>query len=60
VVEFFDRSGRKLGDKASLERHICDTTGILAEALRGRTLSSFSIEERFSWQRSRTTKKPED
>jgi hypothetical protein len=60
VVEFFDSSGRKLGDKASLERHICDTTGIPAEALRGRALSSFSIEERLSWQKSRRTKKPED
>ena len=60
VVEFFDKTGRKLGDKTSLERHICDTTGIPAEALRGRTLSSFSIEERMSWQSSRTTKKPED
>ena len=60
VVEFFDRSGRKLGDKGSLERHICDTTGIPAEALRSRALSSFSIEERFSWQRGRKTKKPED
>jgi hypothetical protein len=60
VVEFFDKAGRKLGDKASLERHICGITGIPAEALRGRALSSFSIEERFSWQRSRKTKKPED
>ena len=60
VVEFFDKAGRKLGDKASLERHICDITGIPTEALRGGALSSFSIEERFCWQRSRTTKKPED
>lgn len=60
VVEFFDKSGRKLGDKASLERHICEITGIPAEVLRGRPLSSFSIEERFSWQRNRRTKKPED
>jgi hypothetical protein len=60
VVDFFDKAGRKLGDKASLGRHICGITGIPAEALRGRALSSFSIEERFSWQRSRKTKKPED
>ena len=60
VVEFFDKAGNRLGDKASLERHICDITGVPAEALRGRALSSFSIEERFSWQKSRRTKKPED
>jgi hypothetical protein len=60
MVEFFDNAGGWLGDKASLERHICDITGIPAEALRGRALSSFSIEERFSWQKSRRTKKPED
>ena len=60
VVQFFDKSGRRLGDKQSLEPHICDIAGIPAEALRGRTLTNFSIEERFSWQRNRTTKKPED
>ena len=60
TVEFYDNTGRKLGDKTSLERHVCDITGIPAEALRGRPLSSFSIEERFSWQRIRTTKRPED
>ena len=60
IVEFFDSSGKWLGDKTSLERHICDITGIPVEALRGRALTSFSIEERMSWQRSRNTKKPED
>ncbi|KAK3615101.1 hypothetical protein LTR56_026802 [Elasticomyces elasticus] len=60
VVEFYDKTGTKLGDKTTLERHICDITGIPAKALRGNPLSSFSIDERFSWQRSRNTKKPED
>lgn len=60
AVEFYDRMFQKLGDKKTLERHICDITGIPAAALRGRTLSSFGIEERFSWQSSRKTKKPED
>ena len=59
-VEFYDKTFQKLGDKRTLERHICDITGIPAAALRGRPLSSFSIEERFSWQRSRKTRKPED
>jgi hypothetical protein len=60
TVEFYDKMGMKVGDKMSLERDICDISGIPAEALRGRLLSTFSIEERFSWQRRRTTKKPED
>nr|POE72161.1 vegetative incompatibility protein het-e-1 [Quercus suber] len=60
VVEFYDKSGQKLGDKKTLERHICDVTGIPAAALRGRPLTSFSMEERISWQRSRKTRKPED
>ena len=60
VVEFYDKTGKLLGNKVTLERHICDITGIPAAALRGRLLSSFSIEERFSWQRSRDTRKPED
>ena len=60
VVEFYDKTGRRLGDKASLERHICEITGIPAKALRGRHLSAFSVEERLSWSRSRKTKKPED
>jgi len=60
VVEFYDETGAKIGDKLSLERQLCDITGIPADALRGRALSSFSIEERLSWQMSRRTKKPED
>jgi hypothetical protein len=59
-VVFFDNTGRKLGDKVSLERHICDITGIPPEALHGRLLASYSIEERFAWHRSRQTKKAED
>ncbi|KAK4551923.1 hypothetical protein LTR86_010824 [Recurvomyces mirabilis] len=60
VVKFYDKAGEKIGDKMTLERHICDITGIPGAALRGRSLSSFSIEERFSWQMSRRTKRPED
>lgn len=60
VVEFYDRAGALLGDKRTLEHHICEITGIPAAALRGRSLTSFSVEERLSWQRNRKTKKPED
>ncbi|KAK5110510.1 hypothetical protein LTR85_001000 [Meristemomyces frigidus] len=59
-VEFYDKTGTKLGDKTTLERHICDITGIPSQVLRGHPHSSFSMDERFSWQRSRKTKKPED
>ena len=60
IVEFYDENGIFLGDKATLEIHLCELTRVPAEALRGRSLTSFSIEERLSWQRSRDTSKPED
>lgn len=60
TVDFFDKHGTKLGDKRTLERHICEISGTPADALRGRPLPSFSIEERLSWQGPRQTKKPED
>ena len=60
TVEFYDKTGMKLGDKTTLERHICDITGIPAAALRGQPLSYFSTNERLSWQRCRKTTKPED
>lgn len=60
VVKFYDQHGTLLGDKTTLENHICEITGIPAAALRGRSLTSFTIEERLSWQRTRKTKKPED
>ncbi|TVY59666.1 Vegetative incompatibility protein HET-E-1, partial [Lachnellula suecica] len=45
-VEFFSRDKKRLSDKSSLERYICEITGIPATALRGRPLSDFSITER--------------
>lgn len=60
VVEFYDRDGTLLGDKKTLEHHLCEITGIPTAAFRGRALTSFSIEERLSWGHSRQTKKPED
>jgi hypothetical protein len=60
VVLFFSRDGRLLGDKSSLEQHIHDVTSISISALRGASLDSFSVEERMSWARSRTTKREED
>jgi ankyrin repeat protein len=60
VVLFFSRDGRLLGDKSSLERYIHDVTRIPVSAFRGASLHSFSVEERMSWVRNRTTKREED
>jgi len=59
-VDFFSRERELLGNKASLERHICEVTGIPATALRGSPLSDFSITERLSWAASRETFRQED
>jgi hypothetical protein len=59
-VDFFSKEGELLGSKASLERHICETTGIPANALRGSPLSDFSITERKLWAASRETYRQED
>ncbi len=59
-VEFFSMNGELLGDKSTLERHICEITGVPATALRGRPLSDFSITERMSWAGRRQTSREED
>jgi hypothetical protein len=59
-VDFFSRERELLGNKASLERHICEVTGIPASALRGNPLSDFSIAERLSWAVNRETFRQED
>ena len=59
-VEFFTREERLLGDKSTLERHICEITGIPAKALRGGPLTDFSIRERMSGMETRETTCEED
>ncbi|CZR52554.1 related to WD40-repeat protein (notchless protein) [Phialocephala subalpina] len=59
-VDFFCKEGELLGNKASLERHICEVTGIPASALRRSPLSDFSVAERLSWAASRETFRQED
>ncbi|KAM3066459.1 hypothetical protein ACMFMG_012044 [Clarireedia jacksonii] len=59
-VDFFSREEEFLGDKTSLERHICDITGIPINALRGSPLSDFSVAERMSWAANRETYRQED
>ena len=59
-VEFFSKEGKRLGDKRSLERQICETTGIAITALHGTPLSQFSVAERFKWANNRQTAREED
>jgi hypothetical protein len=54
-VEFFSEEGEILGNKASLEGLICEITGIPVKALRGGSLSDFSVTERMSWSEKRET-----
>ncbi|KAJ4287996.1 hypothetical protein N0V90_012012 [Kalmusia sp. IMI 367209] len=60
TVEFFSVQGVKLGDKKSLELEIHEITKIPREALPGDALESFTIAERISWAKNRTTERVED
>jgi len=59
-VEFFCSNGKRLGDKKSLERQICEITGIAIPALQGTPLSAFSVKDRMSWAENRQTRRGED
>ncbi|KAI9763144.1 MAG: Vegetative incompatibility protein HET-E-1 [Geoglossum simile] len=59
-VEFFSKNWGPLGDKKSLERHICEITRIPSKALRGSHLAEFSATERMSWAETRQTTREED
>jgi hypothetical protein len=59
-VEFFSKNGKRLGSRISLEQEIHEITKIPTEALRGKSLAEFSIEERMSWAAQRTTTWQED
>jgi hypothetical protein len=59
-VEFFSKEGQLLGNKTSLEGRICEITGIPVKALRGGSLSAFSVTERMSWADKRETTCKED
>lgn len=60
VVCFYSREKAFLGTKERLAEIVHSITGVPISALRGTELGSFSVEERFSWASSRTTKEPED
>ena len=59
-VEFFSKDWEQLGNKASLERHIREITGIPVKALQGSPLSDFSVAERMLWTEKRETTRKED
>ncbi|KAH7363970.1 hypothetical protein BKA65DRAFT_572009 [Rhexocercosporidium sp. MPI-PUGE-AT-0058] len=59
-VDFFSKEGEILGNKTSLERNICEITGIPVSVLRGDPLSNFSVAERMSWAANRETHRQED
>lgn len=60
LVEFFSVEGEQLGNKLSRMQEMQDITGIPHRVLQGCCLSEFSVEERLSWSRGRTTKRAED
>jgi hypothetical protein len=59
-VIFYSSQHARLGNKQSLAGIISETTGIPACALRGRSLDTFSVEQRMSWAAKRHTTVPED
>lgn len=59
-VDFFSVEGVRIGNKTELESKISAITGIPVVALRGASLSGFSVEERKSWAAHRKTKRIED
>jgi hypothetical protein len=60
IVEFYSRDLIRLGDKRSLEQQIHAITGIAVEALQGRHLDNFSVDERLQWREMRQTTEEED
>jgi hypothetical protein len=59
-VIFFSSDNKRLGDKLSMDQQVHEITGIPIEALRGRPLSDFSIDDRLSWAVQRKTTREED
>jgi hypothetical protein len=60
TVEFFSKEGKRLGSRISLEQEIHKITKIPVGALRGQSLSGFSVDERMSWAAARKTTVRED
>lgn len=60
IVEFFSSECVRLGNKNSLKQEIAKITGITIDALEGRSLLDFSVEDRMLWIKNRQTIKEED
>jgi hypothetical protein len=60
IVEFYTSDEYYIGSKSSLEFLLCDVTDIPVSALRGKDLSTYTVEERLEWAVGRQTKKIED
>jgi hypothetical protein len=59
-VEFYSQEGDLIGDKISRVQEVAESTCIDPEALLGRALSRFSVEERMKWASRRRTTREED
>jgi ankyrin repeat protein len=59
-VEFFSREKAYLGDKTSMKQTIQEITGIAIDALLGKPLAEFEVNERLEWVDKRETKREED
>jgi len=59
-VVFFDRDGRRLGDKKSMTETIHKVTKINIDVLCGASLFEVSVAKRFSWATGRATTRGED
>ncbi|KAI0875082.1 TPR-like protein [Hypoxylon argillaceum] len=59
-VEFFSEGGHKLGSRPEFSQLLQEVTGISIDALCGKSLSTFSVNERMLWSRGRETKHKED
>jgi hypothetical protein len=56
----FSSTKQKLSTKRTLQRQITQVSDMPAEALRGTSMSEFSIGEKMGWAARRTTTRPED
>lgn len=59
-IEFFSAEGDLLGNRSTLLQEIHSITGISIQALEGKPLSHFSVDERMSWAEGREAKREED
>jgi hypothetical protein len=59
-VKFFCKKGKRLGSRVSLEQKIHEIIKIPIAALRGHSLSEFSVKDRISWLAGHTTTLKED